>query len=266
MAAGLGRRVIGRLVGAGRAICTLLAMVPLLVLASAPAALALPPAAPPAPVGWRPPLPAPLRVTQPFTPPTTRYGRGHRGVDLAAPPGTPVLAAGAGVVGYAGLLAGRGVVTVLHADGLRTTYEPVDPVVTVGERVSAGQVIGRLAWGHAGCAAAACLHWGLLRGSDYLDPMRLLGAGPVRLLPFWGVPPGGQPRQIAVGAVGRPTTAATVSDGQRPRPSRPAGAPGLRLATAQTLGAAALGAALLAGLALAGTRERGPARRSSLDH
>lgn len=67
-------------------------------------------------------------VTRGFDPPDGPYRPGHRGVDLAAGPGTPVLAAGAGVVGYAGVLAGRGVVTVVHpGDGLRTTYEPVHP-------------------------------------------------------------------------------------------------------------------------------------------
>ena len=41
-------------------------------------------------------------VERPFAPPAHRYGAGHRGVDLAAPPGTPVRAAGAGRISYAG--------------------------------------------------------------------------------------------------------------------------------------------------------------------
>lgn len=122
-------------------------------------------------------------VTRPFDPPGTPYGRGHRGVDLGGTPGMVVRAAGAGTVGYAGMLAGRGVVTVLHAGGLRTTYEPVEIGVRAGQPVAAGDPLGALAAGHAGCPVAACLHWGLLRGEVYLDPMLLLSRGPVRLLP-----------------------------------------------------------------------------------
>lgn len=121
-------------------------------------------------------------VARPFAPPESRYGAGHRGVDLVAPPGAPVLAAGAGRVSFAGMIAGRGVVVVVHG-ALRTTYEPVAASVAVGTLVGAGDVIGTLEPGHLGCAAAACLHWGLRRGEQYLDPLRLVQRGPVRLLP-----------------------------------------------------------------------------------
>ncbi len=83
---------------------------------------------------------------------------------------------------YAGLLAGRGVVVVDHGD-LRTTYEPVTASVTVGQLVDAGAAIGVLEPGHDSCPVSACLHWGLRRGETYLDPVRLVEAGPVRLLP-----------------------------------------------------------------------------------
>ena len=74
-------------------------------------------------------------VTRPFDPPPDRYGAGHRGADLAGAPGSPVLAAGDGVVVFAGMVAGRPVVSVDHAGGLRTTYEPVDAVVGAGQPV-----------------------------------------------------------------------------------------------------------------------------------
>ena len=123
-----------------------------------------------------------------FDPPTTTYGAGHRGVDLAGAAGQPVRAALGGVVTYAGLLAGRGVVVVSHG-ATRTTYEPVDATVRVGDRLADGQVIGRLSWAGSHCPPAACLHWGLLRGDTYLDPLTLVGAGPVRLLPLAGAAP-----------------------------------------------------------------------------
>jgi murein DD-endopeptidase MepM/ murein hydrolase activator NlpD len=134
--------------------------------------------------GWRWPLAGQPRVVRGFDPPQTVYGAGHRGVDLAALPGAPVLAAGPGLVAYAGNLAGRGVISIQHADGLRTTYEPVQPTVRVGARVAAGALIGRLVAGHLGCPVVACLHWGVRRGDAYLNPLDLIQQGPVRLLPL----------------------------------------------------------------------------------
>jgi murein DD-endopeptidase MepM/ murein hydrolase activator NlpD len=122
-------------------------------------------------------------VTRTFDPPATDYGAGHRGVDLAGRAGQQVLAAGAGVVLFAGRIAGRPVISVLHANGLRTTYEPVDPSVAAGQAVARGSPIGTLAAGHAGCPTGACLHWGLRRGARYLDPLGLLRPVRVRLLP-----------------------------------------------------------------------------------
>lgn len=134
--------------------------------------------------GWRWPVDGVPLVARHFDPPATPYGRGHRGVDLAAGSGTVVRAAGDGVVSYARVLAGRGVVVVRHAGGLRTTYEPVRVTVPVGRPVRAGDPLGTLAAGHPGCAASGCLHWGLIQGRVYLDPLSLLGLGRVRLLPL----------------------------------------------------------------------------------
>jgi murein DD-endopeptidase MepM/ murein hydrolase activator NlpD len=128
-----------------------------------------------------------LTVLTPFAPPATRYGSGHLGVDVAAPGGAPVLAAGAGWVRFAGSVAGRGVVVILHQDGISTEYEPVAATVHAGERVTMGQRIGRVTGAHRSCAPSSCLHWGARRGVDYLDPMSLLRPlGVVRLLPWAG--------------------------------------------------------------------------------
>jgi murein DD-endopeptidase MepM/ murein hydrolase activator NlpD len=132
--------------------------------------------------GW--PLAGRPLVTRGFDPPSTRFGAGHRGVDLAAVPGQQVVAAGAGVVVFAGLVAGRPVVSVDHAGGLRTTYEPVQPVVAAGQVVARGSPLGGVVAGHGGCPADACLHWGLRRGDAYLDPLALLRPPRVRLLPW----------------------------------------------------------------------------------
>ncbi len=180
---------------------------PLLILLALPGLLgsAAPPPAPPSvpagAFGW--PLPgaaldaAPARggtpgtVTRLFAPPPHPYGRGHRGADLAGRAGVAVVAAGDGTVVFADRLAARGVVSVEHAGGLRTTYEPVTATVAVGAVVRRGDPVGTLEPGHGGCPVAACLHWGLRRpaprgGVEYLDPLLLLGLGEVRLLPLAG--------------------------------------------------------------------------------
>jgi murein DD-endopeptidase MepM/ murein hydrolase activator NlpD len=159
---------------------TLLLLVAAWLLAPATAvAEPVPPAGTPL---WVRPAEGP--VTRPFDPPPDPYAAGHRGVDLAAAPGSTVLAAGDGVVAFAGMVAGRPVVSIDHAGGLRTTYEPVDALVGAGQAVARGSPIGTLAAGHAGCPAAACLHWGLRRGETYLDPLALLRPPEVRLLPM----------------------------------------------------------------------------------
>lgn len=142
------------------------------------------------PVGLRP------LIVRGWDPPATAYGRGHRGVDLAAAPGTPVRAVAAGRVSFAGRVAGRGVVSVeLTGTGtppLRTTYGPVRASVEKGAEVAAGEVLGTVESGGSHCPTS-CLHWGLLRGKTYLDPLSLLPPwllrrGPSRLLPVTGVP------------------------------------------------------------------------------
>ncbi|WP_425565950.1 M23 family metallopeptidase [Pseudonocardia ailaonensis] len=136
--------------------------------------------------GW--PLSPVPQVARAFDRPPFFYGRGHRGADLAGTPGQAVLAARDGIVVFAGPVAGRGVVSVEHADGLRTTYEPVAGTVAVGVRVRRGDPVGTLEEGHPGCPAAACLHWGVRRASgadaEYYDPLVLLRPRHVRLLPL----------------------------------------------------------------------------------
>lgn len=153
------------------------------------AVVASPRGAPAGAVRFRWPLDGVPRPVRRFDPPPRPWLPGHRGVDLAAVPGATVRAAGAGTVLFAGLVAGRPVVTVGHADGLRTTHEPVSPAVRPGETLAAGAPLGTLLSGHPGCPAPACLHWGLRRGAEYLDPLALLGLGPVRLLPLDGDDP-----------------------------------------------------------------------------
>jgi murein DD-endopeptidase MepM/ murein hydrolase activator NlpD len=142
-----------------------------------------PPAAPVAGFSW--PLAPPHPVLRPFQAPSVPWGPGHRGVDLGGQPGDPVLSVADGIVVFAGVLVDRPVVSVDHAGGLRSTYEPVTPVVAAGQAVHRGEVLGHLEAGHPECTGApACLHWGIRRGEEYLDPLALVTARHVRLLPW----------------------------------------------------------------------------------
>ncbi|MDO4899904.1 M23 family metallopeptidase [Actinomyces sp.] len=119
-----------------------------------------------------------------FDPPAVVWGSGHRGVDLALAAGSRVLAAADGTVAFAGMVAGRPVVSIDHADGIRTTYEPVDPQVKAGDVVTRGQVIGTLQSGHRADGADA-LHWGARTGpKTYVNPLRLLQPAVIRLKPL----------------------------------------------------------------------------------
>jgi len=77
------------------------------------------------------------------------------------------------------------VLVLAHADGLRSSYEPVAPGVAVGTDVRAGDVVATVAAAPAHCEAVACLHLGVRRGETYLDPLSLLRpADPPVLLPL----------------------------------------------------------------------------------
>ncbi|MGI9195983.1 MAG: murein hydrolase activator EnvC family protein [Candidatus Nanopelagicales bacterium] len=136
-------------------------------------------------LSWQAPLPPPVVVQRPFSAPTSPWSPGHRGVDLAASTGATIRAANDGTVVFAGMLAGRPVISIAHAaiipglgTGWRTTYDGVRPSVRVGDRVGRGQAIGTLEAG----SHCTCLHWGLKRGDEYADPMLLLSR-PIVLKP-----------------------------------------------------------------------------------
>lgn len=138
---------------------------------------------------WQWPVdPRPL-VLRRFLAPVSTYGAGHRGLDLAATSGVRVTAVESGRVTHAGFVAGRGTVTVEHAEGLRSTYEPVRPGVRLGDVVAAGDTLGvvqppdRAGVAHH-CGSALCVHLGARLGAAYLDPLPLLTVGRLALLPL----------------------------------------------------------------------------------
>ncbi|HEY4453213.1 MAG TPA: peptidoglycan DD-metalloendopeptidase family protein [Pseudonocardiaceae bacterium] len=141
------------------------------------------------------PLSPPHPVLRPFQAPATPYGPGHRGVDLGGSVGEPVFAAGDGLVLYAGSLFNCGLISIEHPGGLRTTYTPVVPSVRVGQEVARRQQIGTLLAAQPGCpeevgnngtGPPVFLYWGVHRDRTYLDPLRLVETGEIRLLPWPG--------------------------------------------------------------------------------
>lgn len=134
--------------------------------------------------GWQWPFAPQPAVERGFDPPDQPWLPGHRGVDLRAAVGQPVLAPTAGQVTFSGPLAGRGVLVVTHANGLRSTFEPVVAGLAVGQKVAPGQRVAQVSGVAGHCAPAVCLHWGVLRGLTYLDPLSFLDRRPVVLLPL----------------------------------------------------------------------------------
>ena len=134
------------------------------------------------PLAW--PLAPRPAVRRLFDQPRSQWSGGHRGVDLLATVGQPVLSAGDGVVAFSGVIAGRGVITIAHQGGLRTTYEPVGQRLRSGARVHRGTPIGVISPTAGHCAPLTCLHWGAISAATYRDPLLLVGVGRPVLLPL----------------------------------------------------------------------------------
>ena len=126
---------------------------------------------------WAWPL-APAQITARFDPPEQEWSAGHRGIDMAARPGDLVRSIGEGTVSFVGTVAGTPVITIAHpVGGLRSTYQPVDSALRLGDPVSIGSPVGNIARPKAGVGghcAGRCLHLGLRGPYGYLDPLTVL--------------------------------------------------------------------------------------------
>lgn len=154
--------------------------------ASGPAAM--PGSAPPAwaiaggtPAGtWAWPVVGP--VIRDFDPPTDPYGSGHRGIDVAAAAGTPILAPEAGTVSFAGKVGGELFITLDHGGGLQSTYSWISAtLVHKGDVVARGSQIGLTGQGHPG-SLVPHLHFGVKLDGAYVDPMDYLSPAPIASL------------------------------------------------------------------------------------
>jgi murein DD-endopeptidase MepM/ murein hydrolase activator NlpD len=127
------------------------------------------------------PRPSLLRA---FDPPAKPWLSGHRGVDLrAAHDGAPVTSPAAGTVSFVGVVVDRPVITIDHGNGLRSSFEPVVSGLLRGATVAKGEVLGSSRAGH--CGRDPCIHWGVRRGEEYLNPLAfVMDLRPSVLLPL----------------------------------------------------------------------------------
>lgn len=127
-------------------------------------------------------------VIRAFDPPETPFGSGHRGIDIAVPVGTVVVAPDAGIVTFAGPVGGELFVTLDHGEGLTSTYSWVSAtLVRKGDAVARGAPIALSGRGHPG-SSVPHLHLGVRLNGVYLDPLEFLGpasvSGFIRLAPL----------------------------------------------------------------------------------
>jgi len=113
-------------------------------------------------------------VVHPYDAPANPYAAGHRGVDVAAPMGTPVRASAAGTVSFSGNVAGDGSVTIDHDPHLKTSYSYLGSIaVKKGQTVKRGTVIGTVGRGHPGSGLPPHVHLSARRDGVYFDPLEL---------------------------------------------------------------------------------------------
>jgi murein DD-endopeptidase MepM/ murein hydrolase activator NlpD len=107
--------------------------------------------------------------------PVLGYTKMHRGVDFAAPTGTPIYAAGDGVISYRGRKGGYGnYIRIRHAGGFNSAYAHMSRFrkgVTLGSRVKQGEVIGYV--GSTGRSTGPHLHYEILAGGRQVNPLTI---------------------------------------------------------------------------------------------
>lgn len=122
---------------------------------------------------WSWPVDGDRTILRPFVAPATPYGPGHRGVDLLAT-GDALAAPADGVVRFAGMVAGRPVLSIDHGDGVISSYEPVVATVIAGDGVVRGELLGTIQAGHC---PQRCVHLGVRVDGEYANPLQWLGGG-----------------------------------------------------------------------------------------
>ena len=162
------------------------------------------------------------KVITPYRNGTDPYAAGqHRGIDIAAPVGTPVVAATAGEVRFAGTAGSSGLtISIRTADGYDTSYLHLSSLsIRAGAPVSTGQRIGAVGVTGVRSATAPHLHFGVRDAGtrhDYHDPLVFLPPPPAPHAPPAPSPapaPAPAPAPPAPAPVGRPRARTGASSG-----------------------------------------------------
>lgn len=182
-----------------------------------PVLLAFQAGAPPA-LAWTWPVDGP--VLKPFAYAGDPYAAGqHRGVDLGAPRGSPVVAPASGVVGFAGTVPGGGrTLTIATGDGYAVTLVHLGSIgIVVGADVAEGAVVGSVGPSGEAEHAVPYVHLGIRLATEpagYVDPLGLLpppaGPPPVEE-PVGEAEPAAAPTAQAAEAVDEPAPAPPTS-------------------------------------------------------
>jgi murein DD-endopeptidase MepM/ murein hydrolase activator NlpD len=161
---------------------------------------------------WSRPVNGP--VVRGFEPPATRFGPGHLGVDYATGPGTPVRAAGAGVVVFAGRVGTGLFVVVSHPGTIRTTDSFLATIAVVdGQVVARGAILGTTG-GNGPGHGSGVLHFSVRVGATYIDPMLLFAPPDLGAVVHLAPPRGGAAAQTGSGS-GEPSERAAIADAVR---------------------------------------------------
>ncbi|MDF7665009.1 M23 family metallopeptidase [Bifidobacterium sp. ESL0745] len=117
-----------------------------------------------------------------FKAPVQVWAPGHRGVDIAAVEGTPLLAPADGVISFVGIVAGKSVVSIRHKS-LTLTLEPAQTLLPTGTPVVKGLPIGTVT-GVSDHCTGICVHWGVRKSrKEYRDPEKLVSKRKIVLKP-----------------------------------------------------------------------------------
>ena len=121
------------------------------------------------------------RLTAGFGDRSRLWSTGHSGQDFAAPYGTPVRAAEAGTVVFAGWDGPYGwKIAIAHVNGIQTWYGHLSRInVKVGQRAKVGQLIGRI--GASGNVTGAHLHFEVQRYGKAINPVKWLRTMGIRV-------------------------------------------------------------------------------------
>lgn len=120
------------------------------------------------------PCPSYTRISSYFGPrpqPVPGASTNHKGVDLAAPYGSAILASASGVVTTSRYSASAGnYIVIAHGNGISTVYMHASALlVSVGESVEQGEVIAKV--GSTGYSSGNHLHFGVIKNGSYVDPL-----------------------------------------------------------------------------------------------